>query len=85
MSKFYFTYGFDDQPFKGGWTEIEAEDFRMACTVFRAFHPDRYPGCLNCCDYYTEERFKQTCMAGPDGNLGAFCHERITVTREVLG
>ena len=32
-------------------------------------------------DYYSENQFMRTQMAGPGGNLGRRCHERITVTR----
>lgn len=81
MPQFYFTYGTDGQPFVGGWTEIEAPNEESARAVFRAFHPDRHQGLLNCCDVYTEERFKKTGMAGPEGNFGRRCRERITVTR----
>lgn len=82
--KFYFTYGTDGQPFVGGWTEVEAPDHRAACAAFRAYHPDKIPNCLNCSSIYTEEQFKKTGMAGPDGNFGRFCHERITLRREAV-
>lgn len=83
MERFYFTYGSEGQPFVGGWTEIEAPDIKTACAIFRAFHPDKYEGLLNCADYYSEERFMKTKMAGPGGNFGRRCHERITVTRVI--
>lgn len=81
MSKFYFTYGIEGQPFVGGWTEIEAPDGAIAAELFRAVHPDKTPGILNCAWVYSEEQFKQTEMADPNGNFGYFCHEKITVTR----
>lgn len=84
MAKLYFTYGDEGQPFCGGWTEVEAPDMRTACAVFRAFHPDKYDGLLNCSSVYTEAAFQTTSMAGPKGNFGRFCHERITVDREVF-
>ena len=83
MGFFYFTYGSEGYPFYGGWTEIEAPDERTACAIFRAFHPDRVEGFINCAFVYTEAAFKKTKMAGPAGNFGARCHERITVTRVI--
>ena len=83
MANFYFTYGTSGQPFVGGWTVIDAPDERMACAIFRAYHPDKIDGLLNCSDVYTEKRFKESCMNGPEGNFGHWCHERITVTRVI--
>ena len=48
MNKYYFTYGTDGQPFVGGWTEVEAPTANLACAAFRAVHPDKEPGILNC-------------------------------------
>lgn len=49
LEKFYFTYGSDDvQPYCGGWTEVWAPNYQMACQAFRAVHPDRIPNILNC-------------------------------------
>lgn len=32
LEKFYFTYGSDDvQPYCGGWTEVWAPNYKMAC------------------------------------------------------
>lgn len=85
MPKFYFTYGSEGQPFCGGWTEVEAPDFHAACAAFRAYHPDKTEGLLNCCSCYTEEDFKKTSMyQQPDGNFGYRCHEIITLQRELL-
>ena len=72
--KYYFTYGTDGQPFVGGWTEVEAPTVNLACAAFRAVHPDKEPGILNCSSAYTEESFLGSCMAGPDGNFRKFCH-----------
>ena len=80
MATYYFTYGTEGQPFIGGWTEIEAPDPETACAVFRIFHPDRYDAVLNCSSVYDEEYFLQSKMS-KIGNLGAYCHERITLTR----
>lgn len=83
MPKFYFTYGSDGQPFVGGWTEIEAPDIHAACALFRAYHPDKTEGLLNCSSVYSEAVFKRSCMNGPGGNFGRRCHERITVTQVI--
>ncbi|MCI8921144.1 MAG: hypothetical protein HFE88_04625 [Acutalibacter sp.] len=85
MPKFYFTYGIDPAyPFQGGWTEITAQDRPMACAIFRKFHPDRKGSCglLNCADIYNENEFLKSELVA--GNYGADCHERITLSREVL-
>lgn len=83
MPTFYFSYGSEGHPFYGGWTEVDAPDENTACAVFRAVHPDKINGMLNCCAVYSEKEFKRTCLAGPNGNFGRFCHERITLQREV--
>lgn len=81
--KFYFTYGTDSgYPFQRGWTEVRAKDFNDAVRAFRAYHMDRSPGVLNCADYYTEDEFAKSGMM-ETGNFGAFCHEVITLEREV--
>ena len=67
---------------RGGWTEVEAPTVNLACAAFRAVHPDKEPGILNCSSAYTEESFLGSCMAGPDGNFRKFCHERISFTVE---
>lgn len=82
MPKFYFTYGSGGQPFIGGWTEVEAPDFESACAAFRAFHPDKTSGLMNCSSVYEEETFMRTSMYGPAGNFGRHCLETITLQRE---
>lgn len=84
MARFYFTYGSEGQPFYGGWTEIEAPDVHAACAAFRAYHPDKTEGLLNCCSIYHEEGFKKTEMYR-SGNFGRRCHEVITLRCEVAG
>lgn len=79
MAKFYFTYGTEGQPFVGGWTEVEAPNREIACAAFRAVHPDKTEGLLNCSSVYSEEQFDKTQMAGSKGNFGYFCHEAISV------
>lgn len=81
MKMFYFTYGTDGQPFFGGWTVVIAPNYGAACLAFRAFHPDRTPGILNCSDVYDEETFGLSEMYRRD-NLGYRCHEIITLRRQ---
>ena len=81
MAKFYFTYGTDGQPFFGGWTEVEAPDAHAACAAFRAYHPDKTEGLVNCSSIYDEEQFKLTEMYR-ESNFGFRCHEIITLRRE---
>lgn len=84
MKKFYFTYGSEGHPFVGGWTEVEAPDMNSACSIFQVVHPNKSGDCLNCSSIYAEDEFKRTQMAGPKGNFGARCHEKITLTVEEL-
>ena len=86
FKKFYFTYGSEGHPYYGGWTEVIAPDYRSACQVFRAVHPDKTPGLLNCCSVYTEEDFDND-RGGmfKTGNFGTYCHEVITLGVEVRG
>lgn len=84
MPNFYFTYGTENHPYYGGWTQVVAPDGHAACAAFRAYHPDRVEGLLNCCGLYSEEQFADTSMAGPEGNFGQYCHELITVHRTVI-
>ena len=81
MPKFYFTYGTEGQPFVGGWTEVDAPDDHAACDVFRAYHPDKTDGLLNCSGVHDEAHFEQTGMYRR-GNFGHRCREVIRVTRE---
>lgn len=83
MPKFYFTYGTGGQPFFGGWTEVDAPDIHAACAAFRAYHPDKTEGLVNCSSIYDEEKFKQTEIYRKS-NFGFRCHEVITLQREVL-
>lgn len=82
--KFYFTYSTDGQPFVGGWSEVEAPNGHAACAAFRAYHPDKTEGLLNCSSVYDQERFERTEMYRV-GNFGAYCHEVITLRREFTG
>lgn len=79
--KFYFTYGLHGQPFRGGWTMVEAPNRQIAVGAFQEVHPNKYPNRLNCSTVYTEQEFADTGMEqDPDGNCGAWCHEVIHVT-----
>ena len=80
--KFYFTYGTDGYPYVGGWTEVDAPDGHAACAAFRAYHPDKIEGLLNCASVYNEDDFQQTEMC-QDGNFGSQCHEVICLEHYV--
>lgn len=77
MAKYYFTYGTDGQPFRGGWTEVEAKSEAEAIAAFRSKHPDRIDGLVNCAGIYTARAFRVTQMYG-FGNFGKFCQEKIS-------
>ena len=83
MQNFYFTYGSEGYPYKGGWTKIRCESLKIAIKVFQIYHPDKEVGLLNCADYYPEEWFRKTKMF-ENGNLGEYCHEFIDLYRSVI-
>lgn len=80
---YYFTYGSGDpgMPFQGGWTEVEAQDGPTAIRLFNIVHPPRDGQFTNCCSVYPQDRFEKSDMFKL-GNLGARCHERITLKIE---
>ena len=83
MKKYYFTYGFEDHPFVGGWTVVEAENYDQAVELFCMIHPRKSEhDCVNCAGIYDEEHFKKTTMYN-NGNLGVYAHERIYIRREL--
>ena len=82
LKKYYYTYGTENQPYRGGWTEVEAPSAFIASAVFRLIHPDNEDGLMNCAGMYTEENFKQTNMY-VNGNFGAKCYEKITLNIEL--
>lgn len=84
MSKFYFTYGTEGQPFSGGWTEVIADSREKAETAFRIYHPDKIPGLLNCSSVYSEDVMKATSMF-LNGNLGSYCREIISLHQIIKG
>lgn len=77
LQTFYFTYGnYEGYPFQGGWTMVIAYDYASAVAVFRAYHPDRSEGAVNCADIYFASVFEASGM-GESGNLGKYCREII--------
>ena len=84
MPRYYFTYGGDGYHLKGGWTEVEAPDYKSACAAFRAFHPDKTAGDLGCLDVYNDEQAGRLAMFY-NGNFGYHCHETITLRHELHG
>ena len=54
---------------------------KAAVIAFRAFHPDKTPGLLNCSDVYPQEQFERSEMFR-EGNFGFRRHEVITMRRE---
>lgn len=78
MATFYFTYGWDHH-YRGGWTEVTADDQEKAIAAFNAYHPLK-DGFIACCSIYGEAEFKKTSMY-LNGNLGYRCHEQIGLGR----
>lgn len=85
MAKFYFTYGSDDphQAHKGGWTEVEAENAQAAEMAYRAYYPKNERGLMPYAFMYSEDVFYRGDMP-TEGNYGAYCWDKIKLTREVL-
>ena len=85
MAKFFFTYGSDDesQAHKGGWTEVEADSARAAEMAYRAYYPKNENGLMPYAFMYPEDVFYRGSMP-TEGNFGAYCHDKITLKREVL-
>ena len=77
VAKFYYTYGAAKHPFSGGWTVVIADNEPEAVRLFRAVHPDRTSGILNCASFYTEENFQRTSMFKSNSNIGHGLHEII--------
>lgn len=93
MSTFYFTYGIGEdngQDYAGGWTEVEAETRSEAIKAYKMYHPPKHDNLLPCCGVaYTREQMEKPYKHFPgsmltDGNGGVFCHDRITIKREVI-
>ncbi len=75
---YYFTYGTDDRfPFKGGWSEVWAEDVVEATKIFNLVHPNPDGIYVNCAGIYNDDDFTKTSMCEKDSNLGHSCWEII--------
>ena len=59
MKNYYFTFGSDENyPYgRDDYVMVEAGDFTEAVNLFRAVHPDRDNGCVNCAFWYSEEEW----------------------------
>lgn len=80
----YFTYDATaNQPYIGGWTEVEADSRDEAAQLFCVEHPRARSGRINCAGIYSEEIFRQTRMLA-EGNRGRRCVERIRLEVDVL-
>ena len=86
MSKFIFTYGCGDenQPYVGGWTEVNAPSEAAAITAFRIIHPDKTKGIFACSMIYSEAAFLNTKMGKTGKNFGVGCREVINLSRELV-
>ena len=93
MATYYFTYGIGDpnnQDYVGGWTEVEADSIEDAITAYKMYHPVNEHGALPCCGVaYSREQMAKPYKYAPgsmleDGNGGKYCHDRITLKREVM-
>lgn len=77
MQKYYFTYGSSENfPYQNGWTEVYAENMKQAESLFKAIHPDKIPGIINCAWVYTQKDF-ESFNYFKSGNFGVRCHEII--------
>lgn len=86
MATFYFTYGMssDKQAYKKGWTEVEAKNRREAIEAYLIYHP-LVDGLIPCCSVALDQKqMSKPVNMLKEGNGGVFCHERITLQREVL-
>lgn len=81
MDTFYFTYGLEGHPFVGGWTKVVAPSLDIAIATFCSVHPNKGSTAINCGSIYGKNVFEQKAMF-KEGNFGARCHERITVSVE---
>ena len=81
IMKFYFTFGSENQPFKGGWVIINADSREQACMLFRAaFQLD--DEMINCCNIFGEKEIKRTKMYRETDNFGSACHCELSLKIE---
>ena len=79
--KFYFTFGSENQPFKGGWVIINADSREQACMLFRAaFQLD--DEMIKCCNIFGEKEFKRTKIYRENDNFGSACHCELSLKIE---
>lgn len=89
LEEFFFTYAdptgepFKHYPYKAGWSRVLAPSITAAEHAFRAFHPDYFPGILNCVTVYRGDIFRKTSIY-LTGNYGEYEHETITVSRQTV-
>lgn len=85
MPNFIFTYGSNskNQPYKGGWTRVTADDAGDAVRAFTAFHPNTKDGLVSCAFIYAEEDFLKTDMAKDHDSFGHNTREIIVVNRNL--
>ena len=80
--KWYFTYdGGKGQPYKGGWTEVEADTEAQAVLMYKSAHPGF--GSENYRFIYGADSFEAHDYA-QKGHCGRFCVERIALKVDVL-
>lgn len=76
QKKWYFLYnGGHGQPYKSGWTEVEAPDVYVAVNLFRCAHPDRAWGRVNCERYLSQEEFEAEPRKGKRREIIKWQHE----------
>lgn len=61
MKNYYFTFGSDERfPFtRGQFVLVKAGSMKEAAEKYKAKHPCRIPGILNCASYYPESVFNE--------------------------
>lgn len=83
MARFYFTYGESAAfPFVGGWTLVEADNMMQAMAAYAVYHPTPEGAFAPYAGVYNEDEFWKTKMP-KTGNRGKYCHEVITIKREL--
>lgn len=72
MQTYYFTYGNGDtQPFRGGWTEVEAVTRQQAINIYNKIFPKTPEGLIRC-DQVAATAEEMGIML-QTGNYGHFC------------